>query len=130
MSSVGMYDPDNDNQSSSMIKKSMEPKTDFQRRAFKACRRSYFKNTTERKRFRTLETPGLGATEESIMHQEWIKHNIGLVEEANKTKTIRNLAVLMSMIENQERKTDWVASNRERVMKSRASGLEDLLFDN
>ena len=127
---IGFYDPDADPKEEARLKKkSSLPKTELAKLAFAACRRTYFKmGTDEKKRWKAIEAPTLGASQEDIMILEWIKHNIGLAREANKMQTVRSLGWLMSACENQDRRSDWIVANRDRVLKERAKAITDDFF--
>lgn len=129
--SIGAYDPDGE-ENTQVRPAWSKPKDDLDTAALKACGRQYFKSSTERKVWRALRDKAQGATEEDIMYSAWMEHNVGLCRDANiKMKHIvRVFATLISMIENDQRRIDWVAANRERIMKERASSVTDSFFEN
>lgn len=112
-----LFDPDEEEQT--VQRTALKPKTPLQERALTACGRKYFKNTKERGRWRLLEGKTLGATDEQILFEAWLCHNIALWEKANSRTTTRIFYTLMSAMENEERQRDWEAANREKVFANR-----------
>jgi hypothetical protein len=122
---LGTYDPDEEG-NPTIIRNSMLPKNALQTRAFKACGRTMFKSTEDRKRWRLLEDKTFGGEERHIMYKAWMEHNIGLCEQANAKTEIptRTFVSLMKYIENENRRVDWESANREKIMTSRSSAIK------
>jgi hypothetical protein len=119
---LGTYDPDEENNPSIMIA-ALAPKNDLQKKAMDACRRTGFKNKQDRTRWRKLEDRTFGGEEHHVMYKAWMEHNIDICATANSKTTIptRSFVVLMLMIENENRRVDWEAANKDKVMASRAT---------
>lgn len=126
---VGSYDPDSEEGQVQRPAWS-RPKDDLDKSALEACGRKYFKTSEERKAWKALREKALGATDEKILFEEWIKHNIKLCAEANKKarRTERIFPTLLRMIANSDRRVDWEAANRETILQNRLKGVEELLF--
>lgn len=90
--------------------------------------RKYFKTSGERKEWKALQDMALGADDGSIMFDAWIRHNIDLARKANMRQTVRTLPWVLTAIKNESRRVDWVAANRERILKERANALEEQFF--
>ena len=97
-----------------------------------ACGRTRmrFKSQTERNRWKALQEKALGADDDSVMFDAWIKHNIDLAKKVNQSerRIVRTVPWVCSAIENQERQVDWVAANRERILQERAKVVEEQFF--
>ena len=122
--SLSLFDPDDDDLLPGIRPGWSKTKTDLQKKALGACERTYFKSPSERKRWNALEEKTRGATDEQILFVEWIKHNIELCEKANSRQITRVFATLLTMCENNERRIDWITSNREKVLADRKIDVE------
>jgi len=125
---IGLFDPDEDDANPRVRPGWSKPKTELQRSALASCNRRWFKSSGERREWNALEQKALGGTQESIMHQEWIKHNIQLCVTANSRRPERSFTILIKMIQNEDRKVDWIVANRDKVLAARSTAIKSI-FD-
>jgi hypothetical protein len=97
--------------------------TDLQRRALDACGRTYFASQNERAQWNKIERsaiPYSPQVEDAVMHIEWIEEKIAFCEIDNlKAKKVRGtfktkwtFDKLISMINNEERRQQWLSRKR------------------
>lgn len=117
--SIQYMDPDSDDENPTVRPAWSKPKDDVDGLALRTCGRQYFKSPKERKEWRALRDKTLGANIDDILYDAWIKHNIEYCAGQNQRFTKFNFTILIKMIQNDQRRVDWFAANREKVMKSR-----------
>lgn len=123
---VGNYDPDHDEQPAKRPAWS-KPKTPLAVRLLKACRRKYFSSREERKKWNIIEGKTIGENDDSFLHRKWVEKCIGEWEVHNKNGLVRILPALLSYMDNDDRRNDWIAKNKAEILKNRKKeGLSDL----
>jgi hypothetical protein len=124
--SLGGFDPDEVDNPTIMHNALLPKKNTLEPSALAACKRTAFKSTAERRRWKALADRASGGEERHIMYYEWMKHNIELAEKANAKATIpvRIFTNLMTAIENENRRVDWEAANKKNVMASRVEAVK------
>jgi hypothetical protein len=120
------YDPDSDEENPKVRPAWSKTKTELQKVVLLACHRAYFKSPEERKRWNALEEKACGATDEEIMFEAWIRYNATLCANANSLQLVRTFSVLLAMIENEERRKDWVVKNIKEVLLNKKTDIENI----
>lgn len=123
---IGYYDPDGSNFQGKRPAWAT-PKTQLAKDALAACGRKYFhgntKHDSEYERFNVQETRAMGANNECYLYKKWIESCV----EWAKSKNIQGLAItfpaLLNLLENDERRNDWHAQNRTRLIEERKNNI-------
>lgn len=103
-------------------------KTLFQVRALKSCRLTHFTDRAQHKAFKEVEDLGLGGTDEHYLMRKWMDNCVGQWEAANKARNTRPLKNLITYMRNVDKRTEWIAKNRTRLLIERKSeGKAELL---
>lgn len=118
---VGYYDPDEGMEYGKKKPRSLLAKTDLQKELLRICgyKSGYFKDTDQRNAFKKIEEKANGETEEQYLYREWILHNFEIAKINNRKIITRNVANVMRMIGNEERRIDWTIANRKRLLEKR-----------
>lgn len=108
---------DDESQYNVMAKKAIEGKTDLQEAALAATGRTRFKDKPEREAFKKWEAYALGADDESLVWQAWIKNRIEIAGVLNVKQIVFTMPNLIKAIANEDKRSIWFTDNRAKVLK-------------
>ena len=105
-------------------------KTPLQARALASCRLPRFSSRPQHKAFKDVEQIAIGASNDAYLVHKWIENCISVWESANKMRTVRPLDGLISYMNNEAKRIDWIAKNQKRLLENRKKeGKESLMKD-
>lgn len=126
---VGTFDPDNEGSEQPKIPAWKKPKTELAKSAIGAIpSRKYFKDKPEKKRWDTIEQKSMGEDEASFLFRKWVEHKIAYVAKANAHTITRSFSNLLAQIENDDWRIEWIAKNRNRLLKERAESIPNASY--
>lgn len=130
MSPIGTYDPDEEESAQVKVHGWQKPKTKLEEDALRATnpKTMLFHDRTLARLFRKQTVFAIGRDEESILWEEWIRHNIEWVIEKNKIRPILGMAMLVKMIGNDARRENWFTTNRERILRKRQVEVKGIFY--
>ncbi len=131
---VGCFDPDADERGETSRPKRPVRVSELQEKALRATRHisgtgatTYFSSREHVKRFKALEEKARGADTEGFLFRKWMEYHIEKVAESNKKEMLFSMGNLIKRMENEDRRIDWTAANRKRLLAQRMESAKDLI---
>lgn len=120
---VGYYDPDWSSGGGQKRPSWATPKTKLAQDALAICGRKYFhgqtKHLSEFSDWDKIEQRTMGADEDSFLYKMWVMSCMEWAKKMNIKGIVITFGTVLKMINNDENKIDFIAKNKERLLKER-----------
>ncbi len=135
MSSVGYYDPFEDEENPQKRPAWQKPKDKFEERVLAACGHKFFSGNAKhsadsmRAKWDLLYQKADGADDTSRLFKAWLEHCVTWYEKLKSERGTQPFSFMLSYMNNDEKRIDWTNKNRVRILKAAKTAITQQFSD-